>query len=121
MLVFSGVQFIGCLVLPLQQVYLTCLGMVKIGLPQTQFACFDRSISPCIGQSGSQEMISFLTKDKTNFFASTVPGDILALWTQLQHLDEHKTFIVEACRLLEPRAMFLFASHGWSFSYRLGH
>ena len=49
MLVFSDVQFIGCLVLPLQQVYLTCLGMVKIGLPQTQFACFDRSIGPVLG------------------------------------------------------------------------
>ena len=49
MLVFSGVQFIGCLVLPLHQVYLTCLGMVKIGSPQTQFACFIRSINPVLG------------------------------------------------------------------------
>jgi hypothetical protein len=48
-LVFSSVQFIGCSVLPLQQAYLTCLGMVKIGLPQTQFACFDWSIDPVLG------------------------------------------------------------------------
>ena len=56
MLVLSGVQFIGCLVLPLQQTYLTYLGYGQ------NWAAANA------GQSGSQEMISFLTKVKNKLF-----------------------------------------------------
>jgi hypothetical protein len=37
----------------------------------------------------------------------------------LQRLDGHKVFIQDSCRNLESKAMFIFVTNGWNFSYRL--
>jgi len=43
----------------------------------------------------------------------------LQFWTLLQRSDDDKEQILDACKLLEPRAMEFFALHRWSFIYRL--
>jgi hypothetical protein len=43
----------------------------------------------------------------------------LRFWALLQRSDDDKERIFDACKLLESRTMEFFASHGWSFIYRL--
>ena len=73
-LVFSGVQFIGCLVLPLQQAYLTCFRNGQNWAAANTIYLFWQEHRPCAGQSGSQEMISFLTKAKNKLFCRYCSG-----------------------------------------------
>jgi len=44
----------------------------------------------------------------------------LRFWALLQRSDDGNERILDACKLLESRAMEFFASHGWSFIYRFG-
>ena len=49
MLIFSGMRFIGCLVLPRQQACPTCLEVGQNGAAQAQLACIYRSIRLMLG------------------------------------------------------------------------
>ena len=111
MLVFSGVQFIGCLVFTAPTNVSHLFGVWSKSGRRKCWAIWLTRNDFVFNKSQKQTFLQVL-------FRGTY---WLRFWTQLQRLDEHKTSIVETCRLLESSAMFLFASHEWSFSYRLGH
>ena len=123
MLVFSGVQFIGCLV-PLQQVYLICLGHGQNWATTNTICLFWQEHRPWAIWLTRNDFV-FNKSQKQTFLQVLFRG---TCWHAgfhfcrylLQCLDEYKTSILEACRLIEYSAMFLFAYHGWSFSYRIG-
>jgi hypothetical protein len=113
MLVFSSVQFIGCLVLPLQQAYLTCLGWSKLVCRKHNLLVLTGASTLCWAIWLTRNDFVFNKSQKQTFLQELFWGTYwLRFWTQLQRFDEHKTFIVEACRLLESNAMFSFVSHG---------
>jgi len=41
-------------------------------------------------------------------------------WTQLQRSENQKEKMIQACRVLEMLALYLFISHGWPFNLRIG-
>ena len=45
----------------------------------------------------------------------------LQLWALLQHIDDRRKRLVEACQLLESLAMQFFASYGWPFILLISH
>jgi hypothetical protein len=54
-----------------------------------------------LGNLAHKKLFSFLTKAKSIFLQILFWGTYwLRFWTQLQHLDEHRTSIVKACSLL---------------------
>ena len=114
MLVFSGVQFIRCLVLPLQQVYLTYFGDGQNWTAANTICLFWQEHQSLYWAIRLTRNDFVFNKGQKQTFLQVLFWGIywLRFWTQLQRLDEHKTSIVEACKLLESSAMLLFASHG---------
>ncbi|WVZ62463.1 hypothetical protein U9M48_012212 [Paspalum notatum var. saurae] len=70
------------------------------------------------GQFGSQGMRVFLTISNRNLFYRGTHW--LRSWTALQRSEELKEQLIKACQSFESKAMEFFASHGWSFLFRVG-
>jgi hypothetical protein len=77
MLIFCVVWFIGSLVLSLQQAS-HLFGDGQNWVIANTLCLFWQEHQPCVGQSGSQEMVSFLMKVKNKLLAGTISGNILA-------------------------------------------